>query len=482
MTETSWYSSICIYWRWSKRYHKVQLFLAVSSCFIVHICSGFGLTSGNLLPYLVSYVRRYSHPRDLQVTDAVHLVACQLSGFGFGALVGGVFDKRLGPRMITLLGGLCMSSGFFLSYVIIEISFYAVLLSYGVLFGIGMGLPYYVALGCAMRWIPEWKGLVAGIVTAGNSVGVLLFDLIQSVYVNPRNESPSLNSYSDHNSEENYYTQPQLLKRLQTLFLVLGGCFAMIIITASIFLVNPHPHSTKEKEKCSLNSTGSNKMNSSHTKPNLNHSRKERIALFKRDKTLAKDIDLSPLQMLLRPSFYILWLKFMFACAITAYIVSFYKSFGLKMVTKDDYYLTATGGIAAVFNLFGRIVLGLLDDFFDSSFALVIQSGIMSCLLLTCYGIGTAGKITYFLWVCFIYFCLGGYFSLYPSAVANRYGSKHMTLNFGILAISEPIGEFFAAFTSQFLIEYMHWYGAFFFFGGLSVFDFLLSLILHCLT
>nr|KAG5698618.1 hypothetical protein BaRGS_003132 [Batillaria attramentaria] len=66
------------------------------------------------------------------------------------------------------------------------------MLTYGVMFGLGIGFAYAIPLGVAMRWMPDRPGLVNGFVVAGFGGGAFIFDQIQTAYVNPHNLTPDI--------------------------------------------------------------------------------------------------------------------------------------------------------------------------------------------------------------------------------------------------------------------------------------------------
>ena len=46
-----------------------------------------------------------------------------------------------------------------------------------------------------LQWLPGHKGLVNGIVVAGFGGGALIFNLVQTAYINPLNKTPDLPAY-----------------------------------------------------------------------------------------------------------------------------------------------------------------------------------------------------------------------------------------------------------------------------------------------
>ena len=138
---------------------------------MVHLSLGTIYTFGNMAPYIVSYVRNSSHPEDLHQGTTAWIFAFALAGQGGAMFLGGFLVKKIGSRWTTLIGSLIMSAGVTLSFFTIKVSFWLLLLTYGLIFGIGVGMAYIGPLTCAMKWLPKWKGFANGIVVAGFGLG-----------------------------------------------------------------------------------------------------------------------------------------------------------------------------------------------------------------------------------------------------------------------------------------------------------------------
>ena len=497
------YQSLCVYWKWPRSLHKLQLVLVLFSCIVVQLCLGSLPSSiGNIVPYLVSYIRILSHPRNLRITHGMYLYVSIFGAISITAAIGGLLVDKLGPRAATIIGGACVVIGTVSSYFTINISFYALLLTCGVLYGIGGGLAFTAPIKCAMSWLPKWKGLASAIGTSGFGVSPLFFNLFEMGFINPHNKPPNDVPYAANFPNERYFNQHDILERLQEFFLVLAACLTLLLALSSLFLVYPHPsyfkgnHSMEDSSQESPIKLKKGKYNG-HLRWLMLHSNEQQNDVFHWKDTfnitnrasqgnLSISLALSdklnnigPKELICRASFYILWIKSFLSYAIAAYGLSLYKSFGLEVVTTNDYHLTVSGCIASVFNMLGRFGFGLLEDITDNNLALVFHGCMISCLLLTFCAVSMTSELMYIIWTCGMFFCIGGYSSLYPSAVAKRYGLKRMSVNYGLLHTSCVFGELFASFAVTPIIDGYGWQGAFLFFGFLSCVDFILAMFLY---
>ncbi len=106
---------------------------------------------------------------------------------GFASFFGGLWLKRVGPRVVALTGGALYGAGVFLA----SFSYHGLwwlYLTYGVIGGIGLGFAYIVPISVLVKWFPDRRGLMTGIAVGGFGAGALVTApvatrLIQSVGV-----------------------------------------------------------------------------------------------------------------------------------------------------------------------------------------------------------------------------------------------------------------------------------------------------------
>ncbi len=78
---------------------------------------------------------------------------------------------RFGPRNLVLIGGVVAGVGWYLSADAKDLT--ALYLAYS-LSGIGAGIVYGTAIGSALKWFPDHRGLAAGLTAAGFGAGSAL--------------------------------------------------------------------------------------------------------------------------------------------------------------------------------------------------------------------------------------------------------------------------------------------------------------------
>ena len=131
---------------------------------------------------------------------------------GFASFFGGLWLKRVGPRVVALTGGVLYGLGVFLASFSNH-GLWWLYLTYGVIGGIGLGFAYIVPVAVLLKWFPDKRGLMTGIAVGGFGAGALVTApvatrLIQSVGV------------------------------LQT-FAYLGIAFLIVCVASGYFMQNP---------------------------------------------------------------------------------------------------------------------------------------------------------------------------------------------------------------------------------------------------
>src|SRR6202021_930192 len=85
---------------------------------------------------------------------------------GFAAFIGGLWMRRVGPRIVGITAGVCYGLGVALSSLS-SANIWILWLCYGVLGGFGIGLGYIVPLATLVKWFPDRRGFITGLAVAG---------------------------------------------------------------------------------------------------------------------------------------------------------------------------------------------------------------------------------------------------------------------------------------------------------------------------
>jgi MFS transporter, OFA family, oxalate/formate antiporter len=291
----------------------------------------------------------------------------------FMTVFGGRLQDKFGPRIIVLIGGVLFGAGI-LASAFTKTPF-AMLLTFGVVSGIGMGFAYASTTPAAIKWFePRKKGLIAGIVVAG--IGV------SSIYM----------SYLT-----NYLLK---LQGTENTFLILGIIAIVALVGFSLIIRNP-PAGYVPTAKIG------------------------RVAV-------AHAADMTWMQMITKRPFILLWLTYLLSATaglmLIGHIVSIVK---VQTGSASGFYLVM---VFAAFNTAGRIVGGFLSDKLGRTNALLlvflIQAAnmflfaLLTTVPLLVIGLATAGL------------AYGALFALFPACTADFFGIKNLGVNYGIVFTS----------------------------------------------
>ncbi len=91
---------------------------------------------------------------------------------GVSSFVGGMWMKKVGPRIVAMTAGMFWGGGVFLASFSSN-RLWWLYLTYGVIGGIGLGMGYIVPITVLVKWFPDRRGLITGIAVAGFGAGSL---------------------------------------------------------------------------------------------------------------------------------------------------------------------------------------------------------------------------------------------------------------------------------------------------------------------
>ncbi len=131
---------------------------------------------------------------------------------GCTSVLGGLWLKRVGPRVVAMVAGLLWGGGVFLASFSAH-KLWWLYLTYGAIGGTGLGMGYIVPIAVLVKWFPERRGLITGIAVAGFGAGSLI-------------SAPTAGRLMQH------------VGVLPT-FAYLGIAYAIVAVAAGAFMQNP---------------------------------------------------------------------------------------------------------------------------------------------------------------------------------------------------------------------------------------------------
>jgi OFA family oxalate/formate antiporter-like MFS transporter len=372
------------------------------------------------------------------------------------AFVGGPWQKKSGPRIVAVTGGIVLGIGYILGGFLGK-TFIAQFILIGLVGGSGIGLAYVVPIAVGAKWFPDKKGMIMGLAVAGFGFGATIWVKLAGSWFGGLLNKVSISG----------------LPGVQSVFILYGIVFAVLVLIGSIWMVNPPegwlprgytPPAPKPGAKVSARGT----------------------------------TEFSIFEMFSTPQFYMLWLTFIFSAGTGLMVIGCIQSFGtdalrlkavmfegldagaikaaaikllknpvfsqftdtieqIKKGTFTDYaslpsqlksgiVKEVAGGIAgtamalyAIFNGLGRIIWGMVSDKIGRKPAIFSMCCFQGIIMLAFFTIGQ-NELGLIIGACVIGFNFGGNFALFPAATADFFGNKSVGTNYGWMFTAYGIG------------------------------------------
>src|SRR5690242_6549008 len=110
-----------------------------------------------------------------------------------GTFIGGRIQDRRGPRPVALAGVVLYSVGIMLaSLTNTKDQLWLLVLTYGVMGGIGLGLAYITPIAMLAKWFPDKRGLITGIAVGGFGFGAVITGPVAKNLLNGTSDKTSV--------------------------------------------------------------------------------------------------------------------------------------------------------------------------------------------------------------------------------------------------------------------------------------------------
>lgn len=323
---------------------------------------------------------------------------------GLAAAAGGMLLPRVGPRRLALAGALLYGIGHAVSAAGLAMNSVAVfIVGYGVVGGAGLGLGYVTPVATAVRWFPDKRGLVTGMVVMGFGLGALLMSkVLASAFLGAflPADLASADVAAAYRS-----ALPRVFLAAGIVLGVAGACAAMLLRAPPAGYLPPG-FVPPVPERGAAGGV-------------LSHSASGCVASGR---------------------FALMWIVLFCNVAAGIMFIAFQAPLleellaaarpGLSVAA-----LAAAGallvGASAVCNGLGRLVWGALSDRLgrENVFRLILATQIVAfAILLHVRDPWVFGAL-----VCYVLLCYGGGFGTAPSLVADAFGTKVMPVVYGVL-------------------------------------------------
>lgn len=311
--------------------------------------------------------------------------------FTLGMIVAGFWQDRKGPRLVASVGGLLLVAGCALAAWFGD-TVTGLVLSYGVIGGLGVGFAYVTPIATCVKWFPDRRGTIAGFAVLGFGSGPLVFGPLLQRLIGP---DPALFS-----------------ETIPRTFLTMAAIFGVCVIgAAQIYRVPPagwHPPGWSPPARAA-----------------------------------AGREEFRPAETLRTWQFWLLWVTYFLGTSIGLTAIGEAAPFLSEAAAAGAFLSTGAAlGVMSIFNGAGRLAWGALSDRIGRKLAVGLMFGlyIAACLLVlrgaTAFAAGLTG-------LAMVGFAFGGFLALMPSITADYFGSRSVGANYGLLFTAYGLSGFF---------------------------------------
>lgn len=329
----------------------------------------------------------------IQVTLTFNMaMAC----LGIGTVIGGWWQDKVGPRIVTTFAGVIYGLGFLIASWSVDHHWLpGVYIGYGLFSGLGMGLGYICPVAMITKWFPDKRGLMTGVNVMGFGVAALIMGPIASKLI--------------------------ISSGVPTTLMSFGLVYGAIVIVCSQIFINPPQNWAPEGW----------------------------VATSKVSKN-ASAVHYTPKEALSTGRFWMLWAMLSLNTSAGIMIVSQASPLAQQQLGVDAAVAATIVGIIGIFNGGGRIVWAWISDKIGRAQAYFL---IFACQIPLFLYLPTVHDVVIFtIVVCAIELCYGGGFGVMPSFTADFFGSKYVGGIYGFILL----GWGFAAIPSPLLMAYIH--------------------------
>jgi len=466
-------------------------YLSVVAGYMVNLMMGGYIGVGNIIPYLASYLTAMELDDDAtSCTDDIRsrfssnmtlcnwMLSALCIGYASFGTIGGVLSLYISTRMVTLLGGSMLVASFLITWAFSSNVYVIMFCSFGVMFGAGAGIMWSPAIICSLRWFPQSKALVNGILLSAATVGGIGISIVETEHINPSNV------YNDPGC--GYALHPEVVGKVPGIFAILAVMVASCILIAFLCMFDKPPTAETEPEEDTKSIAGATSTPAGTTPAGMSPLFSMRSpALSVAGSTFGGSVagsnagfsldsgaltidmmagavatgtarDFTVSEALRTPQFWVICGNLMLAVFTISFVYSDWKLLAQSyFLIGDDQFLLSLNTAAAVCGILGRFFWGAYYDHTASYKVASLTLATVTLVTVSTLPLCPAGnKAMVTIWICMLWFCVSAGYTLFPPALADNFGDKYCGVLMGFIVIAETVAtlsqsSFFAFFQSS---------------------------------
>jgi OFA family oxalate/formate antiporter-like MFS transporter len=330
-----------------------------------------------------------TQPWSLVQVSATFTIA--MASLGVGTVIGGLWQDRVGPRIVSTVAGILYGCGFLVaSWAVSHHSLYTLWAGYGLMSGLGMGMGYICPVATITKWFPDLRGVMTGAAVMGFGAGAVVMSKIAArIVVDPT--------------------------RVPYAFECFGVAYLILVVFAAQFLVCPEVGWIPAgwKPSTAVARTASRK----------NYTVSEALRTWR---------------------FWLLMLLISLNTSAGISIISQASPLAQQQLHISEMAAATIVAMISVFNATGRVFWAWISDLIGRAQTYFTLFAIQVFLFFILPGV--QDTLLFTITVCAIALCYGGGFGVMPSFAADYFGSTYIggiygwiLLGWGFAAIPSPL-------------------------------------------
>ena len=306
--------------------------------------------------------------------------------FALSMPLAGPYIEKLGPKKISIIGGILTALGWFLASMVTTPTSLSIF--YGVIGGLGVGIAYGAPIAVSARWFPDKRGLAVGLTVLGFGFSAALIGPIADALTKAFAASGGI---------------------LVT-FRIFGVSFLILLTFLALVMKFPPAGWIPKGWKPPVPKAGA-----------------------------APVKDLMRSEMVKTPTFYGLWFCYTIGTLAGLMAIGISKSVGMEVGASAGMDAVAAGALMtslvipfAACNGFGRPIFGSLTDKLNPKNAALVSYVLIVLASLLLY-FNPTSVLIYTISFGILWGCLGGWLAIAPTACASYFGTKDYAKNYGLL-------------------------------------------------
>jgi OFA family oxalate/formate antiporter-like MFS transporter len=291
----------------------------------------------------------------------------------------GRYIESLGPRNVTIIGGILTGLGWLLASTVTSV--WMLYIVYGVIGGIGVGIAYGVPVAVAARWFPDRRGTAVGLTLLGFGFSAFLTANIAGYLISTAG--------------------------VMNTFRIFGVAFIILIVLLALPLRFP---------AAGWKPAG---WNPPVPKPGEEVCECDRSAMIR------------------TPAFYGLWFCYFIGCLAGLMAISISKPVGTEIGIEAG-LATLLVGFFAIFNGGGRPLFGALTDRFTPRNTALLSFVLIAAASALLWQLPSVP--VYILSFTILWGCLGGWLAIAPTATGTYFGTCDYPRCYGVVFLAYGAG------------------------------------------